>query len=621
MKTCSTAQVDRAFKLSEQFIDSQIGERLISMPRFWVNMFPVKPFPDGVGLTLDKVRFFGDIGPQYDGFDGWRKVEISRSATESALRGDHDACGYKWEDVGHGLETISYSLFQRDLRTRPVCIKDIRTFWQYQEVQSMIYKNLANITANMREQLNRNAAMSFAVKYVALPGFPINADNPYNLPQIPTNVKVGKLTYSLLKRFYPQLAQEAGEFAVESIGNAPAFGVCAHPDTLDQMVYDDPEVRQDIRLQSPRDGSLIKKYGLTDRMGQFVFMPDMYAPRYSFDTAGNLVRVMPWDNNIEIEIGTRPVTSAAYHNARFELVLLMTKGLFSLRTRKAISSVGGATDFDSETAMFEWKWHNPPCKEDPYRRTGRYVTTGEIGVEPGDFTDIVAILVERKPEANVLSFWPDGVSCTELQPVEECVVTSPDTCPQVVGCCGTIESDQLLLTFNTAPDVSDEEAIELVLANGGTIAATVKEISADGTKLVVEFATDVQCEPGAIVAIKCDDSPGFCTSTVSGCIDCRSNTLNAAWLYLDRALKCMAVGDYVQVCFGDGTQAAMQIQTVDAPNLRIAVRYSTGPYGGPYGASDGGSPSTYDLCCDRKGVMSVCCLGTDGCPACEPCAS
>ena len=43
-----------------------------------VDLAPVKIFPDGIGFTMTKVRFFGDIGPQYDGFDGWRKEQRSR---------------------------------------------------------------------------------------------------------------------------------------------------------------------------------------------------------------------------------------------------------------------------------------------------------------------------------------------------------------------------------------------------------------------------------------------------------------------------------------------------------------------------------------------------------------
>ena len=110
---CSQEAVDLAFKKAEQFIDDQIADRTYEMARYWVDLFPVKMFPDGVGLTLDKVRFFGDIGPQYDGFDGWRKVEITRNAAEAAMKGEHDGCSYKWEEVGHGLETISYDLMQR----------------------------------------------------------------------------------------------------------------------------------------------------------------------------------------------------------------------------------------------------------------------------------------------------------------------------------------------------------------------------------------------------------------------------------------------------------------------------------------------------------------------------
>ena len=134
---CTEQEVDLMFKHSEQYVDEQIANRTYEMARYWVDLFPVKIFPDGAGLTLDKVRFFGDIGPQYDGMDGWRQVQLTRNASEGALLGEHDGCGYLWEEVGHGMETVSYNLMQRDLRTKPICIKDIRTFFQYQEVQNI----------------------------------------------------------------------------------------------------------------------------------------------------------------------------------------------------------------------------------------------------------------------------------------------------------------------------------------------------------------------------------------------------------------------------------------------------------------------------------------------------
>lgn len=615
MKTCSPDQVDRMFKLSEQFVDQQIAERNYEQPRYWADMFPVKPFPDGVGLVLDKVRFFGDIGPQYDGFDGWRKVEISRSATESAFRGEHNGCGYKWEEVGHGLETVSYSLMQRDLHTRPICIKDIRTFFQYEEVQNMVYRNLANISANMREQLNRNAAMMFAVKYAALNGFPVNAADPYQFPVIPTNVKVGKLTYRLLKHFYPMLAQEAGQYALETINGAPAFGIIAHPDTLDQMAYEDPDIRQDIRLGTPRDGSLITKYSFLERMGQFIFMPDLYAPRYDFNSAGKLVRVMPFDREVSIEIGTRPMTSAAYHNARFEFVQFMTRDLFSLRARKPLSSAGGETDFEAETAMLDWKWHNPPCKEDPYRRVGRYVTTGEIGIEPGDFTDLPGILVERMPGNNVLSYWPNAEDCQTVEEATECEVTDQEVCAKILSCCATIDDNQLLFTFDQ--EIADEVGadIDILLSSGGSVSAEIISKSTDNKKLVLDFGTEVACDPGAYVSIKCAET-GFCTSLVDGCSDCRSYATNAAKLQLRRPLLCMgAEGAQVKVYFGDGTTALMDIVSSVAKDMTISVRYASGPYGPTDDSED--TQTTYDLCCDRKGVKSVCCVDTEGCPACE----
>src|SRR3972149_3560336 len=279
------------------------------MSRYWVDLYPVKMFPDGTGLTLDKLQFFGDIGPQYDAFDGWRKVQITRKAAEAALCGENDGCGYVWEDVGHGMQTLSYDLMQRDLRTKPICIKDIRTFFQYQETQNMVFQNLANISANMREQFNRNAAYRYAIKHVALPGLPVSNTDPHQLPVIPTGVEVGRATYRLFLQFYHFIAQEAAMYALSSLDGMPAYGLVAHPETLHDMTYEDPEIRKDLRRCTGTQCDLISRYNFLDTIGPFILMPDLYVPRFNRDSGGVLQRVFPYDRNLPIEIGTRPITN------------------------------------------------------------------------------------------------------------------------------------------------------------------------------------------------------------------------------------------------------------------------------------------------------------------------
>jgi len=600
---CSQDQVDMMFKRAEQYIDEQITDRTYEMSRYWVDLFPVKSFPDGAGLILDKVRFFGDIGPQYDGFDGWRKVQITRNAAEGALSGENDGCGYNWEDVGHGMETVSYDLMQRDLRTKPICVKDIRTFFQYQETQNLIFQNLANISANMREQLNRNAAMMFSIKHIALPGFPVNQVDPHQLPQIPSGTEVGKLSYMLLQQLYHHLAQEAGQYALATMNGAPAFGLIGHPETLFDMYYTDSNIRTDLRECSGTSCDLIKRYNFLDGIGPFLLMPDLSAPRYNRDSQGNLSRVFPYDREVPIEIGSRPVTNPDYHTAEFELVTIMTKDLFSLRTRRPLSSVGGETNFDAEVAMLDWKWHNPPRCEDPYRRVGRYVTTAEIGVEPGDFTDIVSILVKRKPDYAGIEYWdaqtcpPDASTCTgtELGP-QAC------PCPLVTGIGATVEDDELIIQFDRATGASVSDVIDLETPNGSYISATVTEASTDTTKLQVQFASAVGAvTPGMFVGIRCQDVD-FCSANVVKTQTCGilDGTPNVT-LTLDRLLRAQNVGQTVTLIMCDGTQVSADITAV---NLG-ALEYSVG--------------ITWAAYCDAGGVCSVCVPSSTyaSCPDCD----
>ena len=581
---CSPDQVDLMFKKAEQFIDEEIADRTMQLARYWVDLFPVKVFPDGAGITLDKLRFFGDVGPQYDGYDGWRLLQISRNAGESAL-GEHDGCGYKWEEVGHGMETVSYQLMQRDLHTRPICIKDIRTFFQYQEVQNLIFQNLTNISANMREQLNRNAAMSFSVKHVALPNLPFNTADPHQLPVIPSGIEVGKLTYRLLLQFYHALVQEAAMYSLGQINGNPAFGVVGHPETLHDMTYEDPEIRKDMRECSGTQCDLIERYNFLDTIGPFILMPDLYAPRYNRDANGNLIRVFPFDRSVPIEIGTRPITNPDYHTAEFEYVMFLTRDLFSLRSRRALSSVGGQTDFDAETAMFEWKWHNPERCEDPYRRVGRYVTTAEIGVEPGDFTDIPGVLVKRKPSFAGLEYWdaevcpPTPAVCNNDLPAQGC------PCPQVIEVYDAVDPDELVVVFDRDTGAAVTDTVQINTPNGSYVEGTVSEVSADGTRLRIDFGSPIEAGLADFVELRCADN-SYCDSPVAKAELC-GILGGEVTLQLCRLIRADAA-ETVTLNMGDGSQIDVVINSIDLGSLQYTVAL------------------TYQEFCDGDGVCSVC---------------
>lgn len=561
---CSENQVDLMFKRAEQFIDEQITDRTRNLNRYWTDLFPVKPFPDGVGLVLQKVRFHGDIGPQYDGFDGWRKVQISRNAANAALCGENDGCGYKWEDVGHGMETVDYDLMQRDLRTKPICVKDIRTFWQYQQVQNLIFRNLTNITANMREQLNRNAAMMFAVKHLAMPNLPFNQADPYTLPNIPSGVELGRLSYRLLLNLYHPLGQEASEYALAQVNGMPSFGVIAHPETLHDMVYENPDLRIDLRECNETSCQLIKRYNFLEGIGPFILMPDLYAPRYNRDAAGVLSRVFPFDRNFPIEIGTRPITNPEYHTAEFELVILMTRDLFALRTRKPLSSVGGETNFDAETGLFSWKWHNPERCEDPYRRVGRYVTTGEIGVEPGDYTDIVALLVKRRPAYLGLEYWDPSITLPDGVDLEDQVLVQDCPCQTIIQVGSAVADNELTFIFDRDIGVAESETVEIELVNGSFLTGTVEELSTDGTRARISFAVAVCPEPGRYVGVRCTPT-SYCSANVT------QTTLGSILtgdvdVKLDQLLR--ATTGTVTAIMANGTTLDV---TIDSVNLNTLV--------------------------------------------------
>lgn len=498
---CSPQIVDQAFREAEPFIEREIRDRTYQMARYLVDFAPVKLFNDGIGYTQTKVRFYGDIGPQFDGMDGWRKEQRSHPA--DGLQAKHDACGYDWEEVGHGFEELQWYLMKRDLRTPDICIEDIRTFWEYEQMQELIFKNLTDITINMREQVNRNAIISFSVKYVLTSnGLESNTLNPRELPNLGTagtnRVTVGKLNFRILKRLYNSLLREAAPYALDSINGRPVFGLMASDDVLDDLYVEDPEIRTTLNHSGMVD-SLLTRYNFMETIrNMFITIPDIYAPRYKVDTAGNLTRVFPYERDVVIQSGTRPAPNPEYDNAPYELVTILTKDLFCLRTRKTITTAGGQTDFGAETGMFEWKWHNPPRYCDPNRRVGYYYANGRIGIEPGDFTDIPAILVARRPASLDVSFWPNpecppvATECDNALPSQGCPT------PKIAGCCEDFTDNNVLQFKLTAPLASDTDtgdSIKIRLNTGGIATGTIDAISADFMSVAVDFGTVVECKP------------------------------------------------------------------------------------------------------------------------------
>lgn len=531
---CSPQTVDLAFREAEPYIEREIRDRTYQMARYLVDFAPVKLFNDGIGYTQTKVRFYGDIGPQFDGMDGWRREQRSRPVADG-LQEKHDACGYVWEEVGHGFEELQWYLMKRDLRTPDICIEDIRTFWEYEQMQDLIFKNLTDITVNMREQVNRNAIISFSVKYVLTSnGLETNTLNPRELPNI-QGVTVGKLNFRILKRLYNSLIREAAPYALDTINGRPVFGLLASDDVLDDMYVEDPQIRYTIDHSSMVD-SLLTRYNFMETVrNMFITIPDIYAPRYKADANGNLTRIFPYERDVMIQSGTRPAINPEYDNAPYELVTILTKDLFCLRTRKAITTAGGETDFGAETGMFEWKWHNPERWCDPNRRVGYYYANGRIGIEPGDFTDIPAILVARRPAALDVSFWPNP----ECPPVAtECdnkLAPQGCPCPKIAGCCGDFTDPNVLqfkLTSPLAEGTQAGDAVQVRLNNGGIADGTVEAVAADLTAVSIDFGTPVQCVPNFYLEVICNTPVGRCNAPVieDACLSTGNRAVRVAHL-------------------------------------------------------------------------------------------
>ena len=602
MSDCNTCvgdlnagQVDLAFRESEPYVEQEIRDRSYRFPSFLADYPKLLYVPDGVGYTFTKVLFHGDIGPQFDSTETWRREEASRpEATDFADA--TNACGYKFERVGHGFDEKHYFLMKKDLETCPICVEDIRTTWQFEQYQNLIYKNLFEVTRNQKEQLARNALIDMAVKYVVGTSGPvINTADPYKIPNLLGFVP-SKITPQILKRFYSPLVREAGGFAIEYMNGRPMFGLMASDDVIQDMFLEDPDLRQDLRYGSKVD-SLIEKYAFLESFrNMYIIIPDLFPARYKADVAGNVTRVFPYERDVAATLsGSRPAPNPEYETAPYELILIITKDVFNFRTRNALTTVGGATEFGPEPVMGNWKWWNPPC--DRAKRTGQYWTTLRLGIEPGDFTDIVGLLVSRRPAGLDAAYWE---TCTPVDACANDIDPQGCPCPVVVG--GSVlktSAGVLELDFSRPITALVAANLTLQLKNGQSLVGVIQAKSADNLSVRLLFSgVDTSTyQPGDLVGVLCI-ADTYCDSTVSSI--CKSGALNVE-VKLDRGLKCVTAADEITICFNDGTTVDVAVVSFDPATLALVLTETDG------------TVSLFDQACTGKGIAAVTCTDTVGC--------
>lgn len=602
----SQENVTEAFLAAPPLLSSQIFDMSLKFPLWLMDLYQVEEFPLGNGTQMQQLITRGQLPAIERGFDKW--AQISNNTGCDPCEGPN--CSYNWTQFGGlGIERKIMSLMTRDFRSPAYCVKEIQTTAHFQQIFAQIVQNLYRQIAFFKEyNIGFNYLTSLAKKYVVDSGGPKpNPENIYVYRNQGTGVILSALNIDLLEFFYEYMRRDPSVIPYDIVDGQPIFALEASQQLLSRLWRDDPQLRQDLRF-SGFATDLVTKYNfVTSIRGMFFAAPILYPRRFRVNAAGGWDEVLPFINNIPMEIGSFSGFNPQYQDpsyATHEEILMHGKWPFKVMYLPTSSTLGENTSFGPEYSfMNAWQWVNPQTVEDPLRRVGQFVTSATIGLAPQWSEGIYGILVTRA--AVGLTFQQSPLAVCPTDP-EDCDNTVPDVlcpCPliisqQVNGISGNVQLT-VSVPFDPVPEADD--TIQFGINTGGYLTGTVVEVSEDGTIVEVTFpdGTDLGvCDN--FTTVFCNNTLG-CSATVQAyeinCLD-----LTRLDLTLSNPIKADTAADVITLYLGNGTTVSATVVSVDMSTLKWVV---------DVGATN--------FCDQVGGIYRVCVPpATDAtCPACD----
>lgn len=428
---CDVEMLNHRFILGQQTINDIITNRSRRRPSLWFSMFPKGTFKYGEGYTKKRWRFHGGMGLQ-DGSASWQPMMPMRApGTNGPDDPGHDPCRYESPVIGHGFDSVEYSILQTTRRTYDTCLTDMLFIWQWEQQFKLITGMLADVTLDEWENFARDVYMTTGQGYFAIANSRGLGMAPYT-NSFGTNViaapagglgTIGFLNMALLNRVYQMLYREAREGMIG--GQSPDKFIYM----LSQEEVLDLRKRETAARSAYANMTLseiqVEGYGKVQGMGNYGFFEDPAIRRYKPSPDGTqLIRVYPWESQATT-IGDMFNLSMDYINAPFEEQAFMLKGAIKLNMPPPNPTKVGTATFGASDNWGRFRWKNITDRcENPDNEKGFYFAKLRAAPEEMDYADKVVRLLVRRDVSLSVTIHPQGTE-TAYQTVTDAEQLDP----------------------------------------------------------------------------------------------------------------------------------------------------------------------------------------------------
>lgn len=324
----------------------------------WTNQIRQKPFPLGMGDTLNKVVW--ERSNPTTAFQ-WNVLSLNNGTGSNA--------NPTAQTINPAWSTYQYQLNYGALNSNPVSIHDLALSLEGLQNLSKTFKNLQENVLDIIEDRKQD-------EYDRVCGHKLICRATGALPESgfnqawPTTAPDSQINLEFLEEGWDRIMRDGGAQgewgSLEHVSGQPCPLIFISPEGQRAIFRQNVEHRKDLRYSSQKDRLLNPLQGSGgvnnaaiqsgQAFGHFRYGMNLRAPRYNF-TGGAWVRV-PYYETSAATTGTKADPGVGYRNASYEVAYLFHPAVMTLCTYNPDPSYDNGVKFDSATFVGKFKWVN-----------------------------------------------------------------------------------------------------------------------------------------------------------------------------------------------------------------------------------------------------------------------
>jgi hypothetical protein len=316
--------------------------------------------------------------PEGIGFD-FRQITYERAAPTSILSwasanaySNGEACGAcsnSFNEVDVGYTTRTTTLYKYELKSRMICIEDMRPAWETAQQISAIRDQLGAYVRHAWDQKAREDTF-LSTKYKVVADGSIDGNFTSTIATAyPSACATDVLQQAVLDYYYMVLVRDgAVDGAVGNEGGQPILPLICSPELSNALLVQNDAVRQDLRWANPSE--LMKPLGVSRVLKGFAHVIDTFPRRFQC-VNGTYTEVAPFESAAKTVLTGAEVASA-YTNAPYEEATIFSRDLWTQLVPMPKSTAGAGTSFNPVSYTGEWLWKNFDSSENVFQSVGRW---------------------------------------------------------------------------------------------------------------------------------------------------------------------------------------------------------------------------------------------------------